>query len=450
MRGVALLAYAALLCFAFWIPSTYARAKPINLVRRAELEYTENLRRYIKHVVIVIQENRSFDNFFKDFPGADSVDEGMSDDGPVQLHPVNLDLAVDVDHQHKAFLQEYDRGKMDGFDRVDTLPRQDGTFPYAYVPREQVEPYWQMALQYVLGDRMFQSITGASYPAHLYLVAGQSDFTINNPNNLESSRFAWGCDSPLNARVSVINTDGQEVGGPFPCLNFPTLADDALAHGVTWRYYAPGLSDLGNIWSAFDAIRHIRYSPYWGNVISPETQVLKDAGRGDLANITWIAPAAQNSDHPFPKENLPRDIRVVGQYGPEWVSSVVNSIGRSALWRSTVIFVLWDDWGGWYDHVPPPRLDRMGLGPRVPFIVVSPWAKRHYVSHVQHEFGSLLKFMEIAFDLDSLHTTDDRSDALRDCFDFTQQPSPFREIPAMREASFFENVVADEAPDTDY
>jgi phospholipase C len=425
-------------------------ARPINIRQRAAAQYIEDLRSHIKHVVVIIQENRSFDNFFRGFPGANSVNEGMSPLGPVPLHPVDLDLPVDVDHQRKAFLAAYDNGKMDGWTRVDTLPKQYPEFPYAYVPRAQIEPYWQMALEYTLGDRMFQSNTGPSFPAHLYLIAGQSDFTASNPNHLETTRFAWGCDSPLTARVSVIDPDGQEVGGPFPCLNFPTIADLALSYGITWRYYAPGLEDLGNIWSAFDAIRHIRYSPYWGNVISPETQVLRDARRGDLPNITWVAPTAQNSDHPFPRENLPRAIAVRGAYGPEWVASVVNSLGHSPLWNSTAIFVVWDDWGGWFDHVAPPQLDRMGLGPRVPFIVISPWAKRHYVSHVQHEFGSLLKFMELTFNLPSLHTTDERSDALRDCFDFSQTRGAFHDIAVMRQAAFFESQLVEEVPDTDY
>ena len=445
--------FRAALALAAALPFTVlcVSAKPINVKQRAEAEYLANLRAHIKHVVIIIQENRSFDNFFKDFPGADSVDTGMSTRGPIKLHPVDLDLPVDVDHQHKAFLQEYDGGKMDGWLKVDTLPRQDPEFPYAYVPREQLAPYWEMAQQYTLGDRMFQSNTGPSFPAHLYLIAGQSAFTANNPNHMETTKFAWGCDSPLDATVSVIRPDGSEGPGPYPCLNFPTLADVALPLGITWRYYAPGLDDLGNIWSAFDAIRHIRYSPYWGNVISPETRVLKDARRGDLPNITWVAPNAQNSDHPFPQQNTGRDITVQGAYGPEWVASVVNAVGRGPLWNTTAIFVVWDDWGGWYDHVAPPQLDRMGLGPRVPFIVISPWAKRHYVSHVQHEFGSLIKFSEQTFDLPSLHTTDERSDALRDCFDFAQKPGPFKPVPSLREAAFFEaNAGADEEPDSDY
>jgi phospholipase C len=429
-----------------------AVAKPINVKRRAEFDYISQLRTHVKHIVVIIQENRSTDNLFHGFPGADTADYGMSHDGPVKLQPVHLGYPADVDHQHKAFVTDYNDGKMDGWDRVDTLPRQSPYFPYAYVPQEDVQPYFDMGEEYTFADRTFQSNTGPSFPAHLYLIAGQSEFAANNPNEMETTRYAWGCDSPLTARVTQIAPDGREVPGPWPCYNFQTIADVAMPLGVTWRYYAPDLEELGNIWSAFDAIRHIRYSPYWANVISPETTVLRDARRGDLPNITWVAPTAYNSDHPFPTARSPRDVGVEGAvYGPEWVASIVNAIGESPLWHTTAIIVIWDDWGGWYDHVKPPQLDRMGLGFRVPMIVISPWAKRHYVSHVQHEFGSLLKFTELAFDLPSLHTTDDRSDALRDCFDFTQKPGPFRKIPALRQAAFFEDMPeSDEPADTDY
>ncbi len=427
-----------------------AEAKPINLKVEAERQYLQDLHRYVKHVVIIIQENRSVDNLFNGFPGADTVTQGMSHEGPVTLQPVDLGYPADVDHQHKAWIRDYDDGKMDGFDRVDTVPRQDPTFPYSYVPRDQVQPYWQMAQEYTFGDRMFQSNTGPSFPAHLYLVAGESAFTANNPNHLETTEYAWGCDSPIDARVSVIDSDGVEEPGPWPCLNFPTLADTALANGATWRYYAPGLESLGSIWSAFDAIRHIRFSPEWGNVISPETEVLKDARIGNLPDITWVVPSAQNSDHPFPLKKTETDLAVRSIYGPEWVASVVNAIGNGPLWDSTAIFIVWDDWGGWYDHVAPPQLDRMGLGFRVPFIVISPYAKRHYVSHVQHEFGSLMKFSENVFHLPSLHTTDDRADALRDCFDFNQRPKRFETIPTLRQAAFFQDHIVEEEPDNDF
>ena len=413
------------------------RAAPINLNQRRIRDFHRLEREKIKHVVIIIQENRSVDNLFNGFPGADTVRVGKSHDGPVDLHPVDLNSPADVDHQRRAFLREYDGGKMDGWDEVDTLPKQSPDFPYAFVPREQVEPYWTMAEQYTFGDRMFQSNTGPSYPAHLYLVAGQSDFTANNPNHIETGHFAWGCDSPQNATVSMIGPHGNEIKGPYPCLDFRTIADEMDDKGVTWRYYSPAIDSVGNIWSAYDAIRHIRYGPDWGNVVSPETRVLSDAAKGDLPAVTWVVPTAENSDHAFPKTKETADLTVSAQHGPEWVASVVNAIGQSPLWDSTAIIVVWDDWGGWYDHVAPPKLDRMGLGPRVPFIVISPYAKRHYVSHTQHEFGSILKFAEDVFDLPRLGTTDVRADALRDCFDFRQSALQFQSVPASLGAAYF-------------
>jgi phospholipase C len=161
-------------------------------------------------------------------------------------------------------------------------------------------------------------------------------------------------------------------------------------------------------------------------------------------------PTASNSDHPFPRHATTVDVGVGGQYGPDWVASVIDAVGSGPLWNSTAILVTWDDWGGWYDHVAPPSLDRMGLAFRVPLIVISPYARRGYVSHVRHEFGSLLKFAERTFDLPSLNTTDKRADALRDCFDFTQQPRAFEPIPALHRAAFFSRDGApEEAPDED-
>ncbi len=431
-----------------------ASAQPSGARLTPEAAFRQAVRTHIKHVVIIIQENRSVDNLFNGFPGADTVRVGERRIGPVPLRPVDLGYPADVDHQHRAWVTAYNGGRMDGFAEVATFPKQYDEFPYAYVPQDQVVPYWTLAERFTLADRMFQSNTGPSFPAHLYLIAGQADFTASNPNQLGTTRFAWGCDSPPGSRVSVIAADGREIRpGIFPCLDFETLADLANASGVSWRYYAPAINRLGSIWSAFDAIRHIRYSSDWSNVVSPETRVLTDAARGDLAAITWVVPTMQNSDHPLPRRSTTKDVGVIAgaQYGPDWVSSVVNAIGRSPFWNDTAIFIVWDDWGGWYDHVAPPRLDRMGLGPRVPLIVVSPWARHHYVSHVEHEFGSLLKFAEIAFGLPSLHTTDERADALRDCFDFSQRPQPYEPIVTLRQASFFTDPSRlDILPDNDF
>ena len=356
-----LVAFGTLGCIAV-LACLPASAQPISVKQAADVRFRSIVRSRIKHVVIIIQENRSVDNLFNGFPGADTVRVGERRIGPVNLEPVDLGFPADVDHQHKAFVTEYDGGRMDGFADVFTTPRQPDEFPYAYVPENQVEPYWVMARRYTFADRMFQTNTGPSFPAHLYLVAGQGDFVASNPNHMETTHFAWGCDSPPTARVDVIDPQGEEVPGPWPCLEMQTLADVANAEGVTWRYYAPSIGSLGSIWSAFDAIRHIRYGPRWRDVISPETRVLADSEADDLPDITWVAPSAQNSDHPFPATATKKDIGLIhgAQYGPEWVASVVNAIGRSSLWNSTTIFVVWDDWGGWYDHVPPPQLDSYG------------------------------------------------------------------------------------------
>jgi len=420
------------------------RAALAALHRRIERER-------IKHVVIIIQENRSVDNFFQGFPGADTVAYGSTHEGAVGLHAVNLAYPVDVDHQHRAFLTEYDNGRMDGWDRVATEPGSPyPDFPYAFVPRREIEPYWDMALQYTFSDRMFQSNTGPSFPAHLYLIAGESDFAANNPNHIETSRFAWGCDSPPNATVSVIASSGEEEPGGFPCYDFRTLADTLDFKGVSWRYYAPALDHKGSIWSAYDAIRHIRYGPAWNNVVSPETRVLGDASVGALPTVTWVVPKASNSDHPFPLKKSNYDLGLVGQHGPQWVAGVVNAIGQGPDWRDTAILVVWDDWGGWYDHVAPPQLDRMGLGFRVPFIVISPYARKHYVSHVRHEFGSIVKFVENVADLPSLDTTDDRADALWDCFNFEDPPTAFTPIPLGGPVSFNDVRGENINPDDDF
>jgi phospholipase C len=322
------------------LPLAFVSASPVmaapvspeteNLVR----QYRAELRGHVKHIVIVIQENRSVDNLFNGLPGADTVRFGHSHSGLVAMHPVDLSFPADVDHQHRAFLTEFNDGRMDGWDRARSYPPQGPDFPYAYVPREQVEPYWDMAERYTFADRMFQSNTGPSFPAHLYLVAGESANTASNPNHLETTQFAWGCDSPPGATVTVLDKRGDERPGPFPCLEFNTLADLADAAHVSWRYYAPPLESLGSIWSAFDAIRHIRYGPQWSNVISPETRVLTDARSGDLPAISWVVPTAENSDHPFPRKPSSVDVAVPGQYGPDWVASIVNAIGSGPLWDS--------------------------------------------------------------------------------------------------------------------
>lgn len=407
----------------------------------------------IKHVVFVIQENRSFDNLFNGFPGADTVTSGRRHDGSVvALHATSLNVPVDLDHARQSFLNSYNDGRMNGFDLIGTVPSQgNGDFPYAYVPQSETKPYWDLARQFTLGDRMFASVGGPSFPAHQYLIAGTAGRAIDNPNNAGTDHFWWGCDSPLNTWVREIGPGGR-ADGPrvFPCFDYRTLTDVMDAQNVSWRSYAPTSNDLGSIWSAFDAIRHIRYGRDWNEkVVTPQTRVLGDIASGTLPAVSWVTPDFRSSDHEtYGIGGHPQGARI--DLGPQWVSTVVNAIGRSPLWNDTVVIVVWDDWGGWYDHVPPPQLDAMGLGFRVPMIVISPYAKRGYVSHVQHEFGSLLKFAEAVFGLPSLGTTDGRADDLSDCFDFTKPPSPYVPIASTVPAAEFIAMPPSNVPPDEY
>jgi phospholipase C len=407
----------------------------------------------IQHVVLVIQENRSFDNLFNGFPGADTVRSGRRhDDSVVALHPVSLNAPVDVDHARQTFLNSYNHGRMNGFDTIGTLPRQrNGDFPYAYVPQSETTTYWELAREFTLADHTFASVGGPSFPAHQYLIAGTAGRAIDNPNRTANRVFWWGCDSLPDVRVHQIGSDGGPDGpSVFPCFDYRTLADVMDESRVSWRSYAPTANDLGSIWSAFDAIHHIRYGPDWTEkVVTPQTRVLTDISAGALPSMSWVTPDFRSSDHETYGIGGRRQADAT-DLGPQWVATVVNAIGRSAYWKNTVVIVVWDDWGGWYDHVRPPQLDAMGLGFRVPMLVISPYAKHGYVSHRQHEFGSILKFAEEVFALPSLGTTDARADDLSDCFDFTQPPRGYTPVAtALTVADFIAMPPSDAPPDDD-
>ncbi len=169
-------------------------------------------------------------------------------------------------------------------------------------------------------------------------------------------------------------------------------------------------------------MKHIRYGPDWAaDVVAPSQQFIADVGKGYLAGVTWITPSCYNSDH----------AGCLGKGGPAWVTSLVNAVGESQFWDTTAIFVMWDEWGGWYDHVAPPTLDYDGLGFRVPLVVVSPYAKKNYVSHVQYEHGSILRFAEDTFGLAQLAASDARATSpAADCFDFSKPPRKFKPFAA--------------------
>jgi phospholipase C len=370
----------------------------------------------IDHIVILVQENRSFDDLFEGYPHAHSSATGKLPNGKTtRLQPISLAASYDISHAYQDAKEAYDAGKMDGFayEYSGTGSSHHSHPQYGYVPRKEVEPYWDLAQQYVLGDKMFASQLDGSYVAHQYLIAGWAGGAYNYP-----AVEPWGCDAPAGNAIGLLNRIGQPFGMTAPCFSYKTIADELDAADVSWRYYAPK-TGLGYAWNAFDAISQIRNGPDWKkDVVAPETQILADVAKGKLAGVTWVVPSLPLSDHAGSDSKR----------GPSWVASVVNAIGSSDLWSSTAIFVTWDDWGGWYDDVAPPQLDYAGLGFRVPLLCISPFAKSNYVDHTRYEFGSILKFVERRFHLPSLGRADARSNVPLNCFNFQQQARVFHRV----------------------
>ena len=439
----------------------------------------------ISHVVIIFQENRSPDNLFHDpvlmnrtpCPGAcaDIALQGKTSTGQmVTLQPVPLVTNYDLGHGHDSFLHACDWNPstgcaMDGADQIGCSPSQDcPTDPqYQYVQASDVQPYFTMAETYTFGDRMFQTNQGPSFPAHQYIIAGTSAIseksTIYAAENPGGAQGDAGCLAPVGATVNTMDTSQSDPRTPEGntdqlCFEHPTLTDLLDASQLSWKYYTPA---AGSIWTGPDAINHMCgpnvpppgatscVAPEWTNHVVIEgrnSQILNDIAAGQLANVSWVIPNAQASDHAASNDGG----------GPSWVAAIVNAIGTSQYWNDTAIIITWDDWGGWYDHQPPPQVrNSYEYGLRVPLIVISPYAKPAYISHMTYDFGSILKFVENVFSLSTIDPAVGYADSytandLSDCFNFSQTPLTFTQIQAPLGADhFLNNTGPGTGPDND-
>jgi phospholipase C len=391
----------------------------------------------IRHVVWIVQENRSFNDLFEGYPGADTVSSGETSQGQkIALAAVSLKTAYEIDHSAYAMFQACNgtgvlpgtKCRMNGFD----LERLYGGPPhgqYVYVPHSETKPYFDMAHEWVLADKMFASQLDESFVAHQYIIAAQAHSAVNVPD------LAWGCEGVQGSEAIVDTvltiTHERTFGNSIPpCFNYKTLGDELDSAGLSWRFYTSSYKKpISGFWSGYQAVKHIFYGPDWAkDVVVPQKRFFKDIAAGKLASFTWITPQCVNSDH----------LACGGGFGPSWVTALVNAIGKSAFWDTTAVFVQWDDWGGVYDSVPPPHRGYDGLGFRVPLLVISPYAKKNYVSHVQYETTSVMRFAENLFGLAQLTDADRRAASPgTDCFDFSQKPRTFIPIKAPNNAAFF-------------
>jgi phospholipase C len=341
----------------------------------------------IKHVVIIIKENHSFDNLFGRLPGAEGATKARVGKTTVPLNITPDVLRGDIQHSGKNVLEAVNEGKMNGFRKQGGAIENGVDVADSQFLPQAIPDYYNYATTFSIADHFFSTILGASFPNHLVLVSGQSAHTVDDVARKGLPPDAWGCDS--NPAVTVKTYLNGQYNKVFPCFNVQTLADEANDAGLTWKYYNAPIPNEAYIWSALDAIRHIRFSSQWKTNVVPPQDFISDVQNGQLPTISWLSSDLAQSEHPPESECQ----------GQNWTVDQINAIMQSPYWSSTVIILTWDDYGGFYDHVRPPSLKKYSLGPRVPTLVISPYSRPGFISHRTYDFRSIMKFVEQTFQL---------------------------------------------------
>jgi phospholipase C len=367
----------------------------------------------IKHVVWIIKENRTFDNYFGTFPGANGATQGKLSNGRViPLQHMQDMTAHDIAHDWFASLTGIGGGKMDQYDLIPLANVDGDLLAYSQLNQSDIPNYFSYAANFVLADNTFSSIHSSTLPNHFYTIAATSNNVISTPTR-RGNDWSWGCDSnDPNMRVMVATPNG-EVSNVFPCFDFQTLADLMDQAGVSWKYYAPPYGERGYQLSTYNNIRHIRYGNDWTSDVVLDTQFASDAQAGNLASVSWLVTGYADEHAPNPT-----------CFGENWTVQQINAIMQGPDWPTTAIFLVWDDFGGFYDHVNPPTVDFYGLGQRVPLIVISPYAIPGHIAHTVYEHSSVIKFIEETFGLPNLGNRDVDANDMMDSFNFNQTPNP--------------------------
>jgi phospholipase C len=367
----------------------------------------------IKHIIIIDKENRSFDEMFGRFPGADgATTASLPDGGVVPLTHSPDHLLLDIDHDRPSTLRAVNGGRMNGFSTLAGAMQNGVDESLSQFRRSDIPVYWKYAQKFTLDDRFFSTVAGPSFPNHLITVAGTASGTIANP--IDAKYNSWGCDAGSQAVVRALNPTTHASGFVKPCFNMVTLPDRLQAAGISWKYYAPTVYNSGYVWSALDYIRHIRYSPLWHSNVVSDQRFVPAAKAGKLPQVSWLVTSWDKSEHP------PWSMCV----GEQWSQKVISAVMHGPDWRSSVIILTWDDFGGFFDHVPPPQRTGLGFGPRVPAIIISPYSKAGTVDHTTYNFDSMLRFIEQRFGLAPLTNADATANSIAGSLDFEQKPLP--------------------------
>ena len=380
----------------------------------------------IKHVVVVMQENRSFDHYFGTFPGAEGIP--MEDGVPAVCNPDTRtgrcvkpyhdsnDANTGGPHNRPAMRDQIDGGKMDGFiaaaEAADNQACELVNNPacrtfagresevMAYHDNREIPNYWAYAKSFVLQDHMFQPAASWSLTDHLYMVSGWSA-SCTTPGDPFSCRDDGDLDYHAGESVPPPGRGGRQ-----PVYDFPWTDLTYLLHRnhVGWKYYVaegtepdcrdgaaactqpPQQVGTPSIWNPLPQFDSVRLDRELGNVQTVR-HLYEDARKGALPAVSWVVPNQELSEHP------PALISA----GQAYVTGVINAVMQGPDWNSTAVFLAWDDAGGLYDHMSPPTVDNAGYGLRVPGLVMSPYARKGYVDHQVLSFDAYLKFIEDDF-----------------------------------------------------
>lgn len=380
--------------------------------------------------MFIVKENRTFDHLFGLFPGADGATEGTRCDGTVVPLARADDDSPGATHSFIAGLKAINGGLMNCFDTLGGGHR--GETYIQYHP-DQIPNYWRYAEEFTLGDRFFSSVYGPTFVEHFWIVASQANRYVDNQRPLQGqggddgvlggycddrSERIWSFPKLSPADVDTIyeleeNTDVETLERDWfverwPCSDVETMPDRLEEAGLSWRYYT---SD-SPYHQAFKTIPHVRYGDMWNNIV-PTSTFVPDVEDGSLPRVSWVIPPTPVSDHPGYGALCD---------GENWTVRTINALMQSPEWEHTAIFLTWDDFGGFYDHVPPPHVDIYGYGPRVPLLVISPYAKPGFVFSETGDFSSVLRFIGKLNRLEPLTARDRTANDLLGAFDFEQEP----------------------------
>jgi phospholipase C len=385
----------------------------------------------IKRVIYLMLENRSFNNLFGTFPGVERSKVGNLFGREIPLGACPEYMPGDLPHDHAAFLNDWAAGNQDGFG--------GGVWgdPWAYTVHDehQLPNYWMWAKEFAISDHFFASVAGPSYPNHFFFIAGTSGGTIDNPENIGAkptpdggSFKSWGCDA-IGDDVYVFTKDEHgNLTKHDTCFRFRTVGEQLSEIGVDWAIYSAVPGQPGYFWNAYNGVHDVFHDEgYWNAHVRSTDRFLKDIQANALPAVTWVTPRFQLSDHP--------------PYSSAWahngITDIVNGVMASDMWEHTAIFVTWDEWGGFYDHVRPPQVDDVGLGFRVPLLTISPYARRGVIDDEVGEFSTPLKFISDNWGLDPLTPRIADAHNFEHVFDFKKPPRP--PVPATKKARTYLN-----------